>query len=79
MRVQDGRGVLRMELCTDVPALLRNLDNLDEVGGGVDTHTLHAGLLIFLSVGIVELVAVAMTLADNSLTPCPSPNGEGSR
>ena len=51
-----------MELRTDVPALLGYLDNLDEVGSGVDAHTLHASGLVFFLVFIVELIAMAMAL-----------------
>ena len=51
-----------MELSADVPALFRDFDNLHEVSGGVDTHTLHAVRFVLVLIGIIELIAMTMTL-----------------
>ena len=59
--MQYRRGVFRMELRTDIPTLIGDLNNLHKVRGRVDTHTLHALRLIFRLIGIVELIAMAMT------------------
>ena len=64
MRMQHRRGIFRMELRADVPALVWDLDNLHEVGGRVNTHALHTIRLIFVFIGIVELIAMSMSLAD---------------
>ena len=53
-----------MELRADIPFLFWDFDNLHKVGGRVDTHALHAIRLIFVFIGIVELVAVPMALPD---------------
>ena len=53
-----------MELGADVPAVGRNLDDLDQTAFGIDSGTDHSRGFIFSSEGIVEFVAVAMTLAD---------------
>ena len=64
MRMQHRRTILWMELCSYVPLLLRNLYYLHQIGGWVDTHTLHTVLLIFLFEFVVELVAMTMPLLD---------------
>ena len=62
--MQDRRRILWVELGSDVPALVGNLDNFHEVGGGIDAHALHAGPLVLLLILVVELVAMAVALAD---------------
>ena len=42
-------------------------------------HALHTGRLVLVAVLVVELIAVAVALTNDSLTPDPSPKGEGSR
>ena len=56
-----------MELGTDVPALLGNLNDFYQVGIGVDTYALHALGLVLLLVLVVKLVAVAVALLDECL------------
>ena len=68
-----------MELCADVPTLVGYLDNLDEVGGRVDAYALHAGLLVFLLILIVELIAMAMAFLDKETLPRPLSVSEGGR
>ena len=53
-----------MILCADVPAELRDLDDLDQAGVGVLANALHARFLEAGAVVAVELEAVAVTLAD---------------
>ena len=62
--MQHRRRVFWMELRTDIPALLRYLDYLHKVGGRIDAYTLHASLLVFFLVFIVELVTMAMALTN---------------
>ena len=64
MRVEHSARIFRMELSADIPFLVGNLDNLDKVGLRVATCTLHAMSLIFVDILVVELIAVAMALAD---------------
>ena len=59
--MQYVRGILGVELRADVPALVRYLYYLDEVCGGVDTHALHTRLFVFVKVGVIELIAVAVS------------------
>jgi hypothetical protein len=53
-----------VELRTDIPSLFWYLDYLDKIGGRVDTHALHTSGFVFFLVFIVELIAMAMALAD---------------
>ena len=53
-----------MELGADIPLLIGYLDNLYEVGGRIEAHTLHAVIFKRLLIGIIELVTMAMALAD---------------
>ena len=68
-----------MELCADIPALLGYLHNLHEIRVRVDTHAFHTCRFVLVAVLIVELIAMAVALTNDSLTPDPSPKGEGSR
>ena len=65
MRVQYCRGIFWMELRANVPLQRWNLDYLNEVRIGIDAHTPHASLLVFLLILVVELIAMAVTFADN--------------
>ena len=58
--MEHGRAVLGVELRADVPPQAAHLDNLDQVGLGVDAHALHAMLFEGLGVAVVELIAVAV-------------------
>ena len=53
-----------MELRTDIPFLLWDLDNLHKVGGRVDTYALHTVRLVFVLIGIIELITMPVPLAD---------------
>ena len=58
-----------MELRTDVPAFIRNLDNLNKMGSGIDACTLHSRLFEFVLISIVEFVAVPMSLLNDCRFP----------
>ena len=83
MRMEHRGRIFGVKLGADVPALLGYLDNLDEVGGGVDAYTLHASPFVLFLIGIVELIAVAVALADEQTLqqtlPQPLLVMEGSR
>ena len=64
MRMEHGGGVFGMKLSAYVPLVGGNLHYLHKVGGGIDAHTLHACRLEICLILIVELIAMAMTLAD---------------
>ena len=68
-----------MELGADVPAFVWYLDNLNEVCRRIDAHALHACLLVFFLIGIVELIAMAMPLLNNRPTPMPLTCSEGGK
>jgi hypothetical protein len=53
-----------VELRADIPSFPRDFHNLYEVGGRVDSHTLHAILFILFLILVVKLIAVAVALAD---------------
>ena len=76
MRMQHGGAILWMELGSDIPAFIRNLYDFHEVGCWVDAHAFHARLLIFRFVGIVELIAMAMTFLGKKTLSLLSNDGE---
>jgi hypothetical protein len=53
-----------MELRAYVPSFFGYLNNLYQIGCGIDAHTLHTGILIFLLIYVIKLVTVTMTLFD---------------
>ena len=65
--MQHRRRILGVELRTDVPALLRNLHDLHQVGGRINTHALHTLGLVLLLIFVVELIAVTVALANQCL------------
>ena len=65
--VQHGRGVLGVVLGAEKPAFAGDLDHLHQPRVGVFSHAGHSGLLESLAVVVVELEAVAVTLADEGL------------
>ena len=68
MRLENSARVLRMELRADVPAQIWYLYNLHETALRVGADTLHAVFLVFVFIAVVELVTMAVTLADLLLT-----------
>lgn len=52
-----------MILSADEPAVVRKFDNLHKMGRGILSDTLHTGSLEACAVIVVELEAVAVTLA----------------
>ena len=67
MRMEYRRRVFRMELRADIPMFVWNLDYLNEVGSRIDTHAFHTLHLVLLFIGIVELIAMSVSLADEGL------------
>ena len=63
MGLQDCALIFGMELCADIPAMLGNLHNFHEVGIGILAATHHAVFLKCFQKGIVELIAMAMSLS----------------
>ena len=72
MRIDDGRGVLGMELCTYVPLLLRNLYDLYEVSIRIDTYCFHAIFLEFIDIIVIKFVTMAVALLDMCAAVCLS-------
>ena len=70
MRVEHAGAVFWVELRADIPVLVGYLYYLHEVSGGVKTYTFHAGCLVFIPIGIVEFIAMAVALADKKF-PVP--------
>ena len=65
--MENGGGILGMELGADEPFLFGELDNFYQVAFGVGADALHAVLLESGEVVVVEFVAVAMALLDVGL------------
>ena len=66
MGMQHGRTVLRMELCPNIPAKGRYLDNFDEIGFRIGADALHSALFEFFPVTVIEFVTVTMAFAYGS-------------
>lgn len=60
VRLPDGRFVLGVELHTDEPALLRQLEDLDEVPLQVNADESHPVLVEFVPEHVVDLEPVPM-------------------
>lgn len=71
MRVQYCRKVFGVELRTDEPTPVGNLDYLHQLCRRVDAHTLHTGILVILLILIVKLIPVSMPfLYDRCIAVC---------
>ena len=60
MRVKHSAGIFGMELGADEPAVVGDFDDFDQVALWVGTDTLHAVLLVFFFVFVVEFVSVVL-------------------
>ena len=67
VRIKHGALVFRVILSTDKPTLFRDFDHFHKVSLRVFAHTLHAGLFEACTEVGVELKAVAVAFADESL------------
>ena len=65
--MEHRRTVFGVKLRADIPAMRRHLDNLHKVGIGVCANALHTILLEVGTVGVVELIAVAVALFNYEL------------
>lgn len=71
MRVQYCRKVFGVELRTDEPTPVGNLDYLHQLCRRVDAYTLHTGILVILFILIVKLIPVSMSfLYDRCIAVC---------
>ena len=62
--MQYRRTVFWMKLCANVPLLLRNLNNLHQVGCRINTYAFHTLRLVLIEVLVVELIAMTMALTN---------------
>ena len=53
-----------MELYADIPRMVLQFDDLHQSGVGIEARAYHAGVLKLAAIGMVELIAVTMTLGD---------------
>ena len=67
MAVPWRGGELGVELAGDEPGMVRDLDDLDQLVVQRPAREAHPGVLHAVQVAVVELVAVAVTLADLGL------------
>ena len=65
MWLEHGAGIFRVELRTDIPFVVRYFHDFDEVGFGVCSDALHAGVFVGSAEVAVELIAMTMTFADD--------------
>src|SRR5512133_400367 len=67
MRARRSRLQLGVELTTDEPRVIRQLDDLDQLSVGREATQLHAVLYEHVAVRIRNLISMPVTLADFGL------------
>ena len=77
MRVAGFGLELGVELDGEIPRMIFDFDDFDEVSAGVDAGDGHAFFLKFRNVGVVDFEAVAVAFADVGFFV--SARGDGSR
>ena len=66
MGIQNGRRILRVKLCSDIPFVRGNFYNFNKSCSGVFAGAYHAFAFVFFKEFVVELVTVSVAFLDEA-------------